>query len=40
MSADEIRWLDDYHARVRAEIGPDLSEEDRAWLEEATRPIG
>jgi Xaa-Pro aminopeptidase len=40
MSADEIQWLDDYHARVLAELGPELSGDDRAWLERATRPIG
>jgi Xaa-Pro aminopeptidase len=40
MSRSEIAWLDDYHARVRAEIGPELEEKDRTWLERATRPIG
>lgn len=40
MTADEIAWLNDYHAQVRAKIGPHLDAETRAWLEEATRPIG
>jgi Xaa-Pro aminopeptidase len=39
MTADEIAWLNDYHARVRAVIGPHLTE-DRPWLEQATAPIG
>jgi Xaa-Pro aminopeptidase len=36
----ERAWLDGYHARVRNEIGPHLSGEDLAWLEQATQPIG
>jgi Xaa-Pro aminopeptidase len=36
MSADESNWLDAYHARVRAEIGPLVDTETRAWLEAAT----
>ncbi len=40
LSAAETAWLDAYHARVRAEIGPLLDEPTRAWLENATRPIG
>jgi Xaa-Pro aminopeptidase len=40
LSADEIAWLDAYHARVRAEIGPQLEGAERKWLEEATAPIG
>jgi Xaa-Pro aminopeptidase len=35
----ERAWLDAYHARVRAEISPDLGPEDRAWLEAATAPL-
>jgi len=35
----EVEWLDRYHARVRALIGPQLGPEDRAWLETATAPI-
>ena len=40
MNADEIAWLDAYHRRVRETLGPDLDGETRAWLDEATRPLG
>jgi Xaa-Pro aminopeptidase len=40
MTADEIAWLNGYHASVREKIGPHLDGETRAWLDEATRPIG
>ena len=40
MSIQEIAWLDAYHARVRAEIGPDLDGEAADWIAQATRPIG
>ncbi|WP_134496490.1 aminopeptidase P family protein [Microvirga pakistanensis] len=40
MSADEIAWLNDYHAKVREKIGPHLDAETRSWLDEATRAIG
>ena len=40
MDADEIAWLDAYHARVHEEITPLLSEdEDKVWLEAATAPL-
>jgi Xaa-Pro aminopeptidase len=39
MTADEIAWLDAYHARVFAEIGPQLDADDRAWLASATAPL-
>jgi Xaa-Pro aminopeptidase len=39
LSAEEIAWLDAYHARVRAEIGPQLAGTERAWLEAATAPL-
>lgn len=40
MDSDEIAWLDAYHARVREEITPLLSEdEDKVWLESATAPL-
>lgn len=32
-------WLDRYHARVRAEVGPALDARDRAWLEEETASL-
>ena len=39
MSAAEIAWLNDYHARVREALAPSLEGSDADWLEEATRPI-
>jgi Xaa-Pro aminopeptidase len=39
MSADEIAWLNAYHAAVREKIAPHLDAETRAWLENATRAI-
>jgi Xaa-Pro aminopeptidase len=39
LSADEIAWLDAYHARVRAAHAPNLSGAARDWLVQATRPI-
>jgi Xaa-Pro aminopeptidase len=39
MTADELAWLNDYHARVRASLGPLLDAPTRAWLEAATAPI-
>jgi Xaa-Pro aminopeptidase len=35
----EKDWLDSYHARVMAEVGPQLDDEGRAWLAKATAPI-
>ena len=40
LAADELAWLDAYHARVREVIGPELGPADRAWLEAATAPLG
>ena len=40
MTADEIRWLDAYHARVASVIGPHLGGTDRAWLVATTAAIG
>lgn len=39
LSAEERAWLDTYHARVLAEIGPALDGEMLAWLERATAPL-
>ena len=39
LTADEVRWLDDYHARVAEQIGPLVDDETRAWLIDATRPL-
>ena len=40
MSPVEIAWLDAYHARVLAEIGPLVPADTAAWLREVTRPLG
>jgi Xaa-Pro aminopeptidase len=39
MTADEIGWLDAYHARVAEIIGPLAAAETRDWLNAATRPL-
>jgi Xaa-Pro aminopeptidase len=40
LSEAELAWLNDYHARVWNEIGPNLQDEDsRNWLQQATQPI-
>jgi Xaa-Pro aminopeptidase len=40
MTDEEIAWLDAYHAKVRAEVGPRITEGwVREWLDEATAPL-
>jgi Xaa-Pro aminopeptidase len=39
LSPDERAWLDAYHARVLAEIGPVVDGEVKGWLEAATAPL-
>jgi Xaa-Pro aminopeptidase len=39
LSKAERDWLDAYHARVRAEIAPQLDGAARVWLEEVTAPL-
>ncbi|TQF29880.1 aminopeptidase P family protein [Bradyrhizobium sp. UNPA324] len=39
LSRDELDWLNAYHARVRAEVGPALDEATRAWLDQATAEL-
>ena len=39
LTAPEIAWIDAYHARVLAEVGPLLAGDDLAWLAEACRPL-
>jgi len=39
MTADEIAWLDAYHARVAAELMQRVAPQTRPWLEAATRPL-
>jgi Xaa-Pro aminopeptidase len=40
LTAEEIAWLDTYHARVVTEIGPLLDPATRAWLQHTCAPIG
>jgi Xaa-Pro aminopeptidase len=40
LDADEIAWLDVYHARVRETLTPLVDQGTAAWLADATRPIG
>lgn len=39
LSARELDWLNDYHAEVIAKIGPQLSGDERIWLEKACDPL-
>jgi len=40
MTADEIDWLDAYHAEVRDVLSPLVDAGTRAWLADATAPLG
>ena len=40
LDADEIAWLDAYHATVRERLSPLLDGDDRAWLEARCAPLG
>ena len=40
LSAEELDWLNAYHARVAEVIGPELGPADRRWLEQATARVG
>ena len=39
LSADEIAWLNAYHAEVASRVGPLVSGAAREWLDRRTRPI-
>jgi Xaa-Pro aminopeptidase len=39
MTAQELMWLDAYHARVLQTVGPALGEAERDWLAEACAPL-
>jgi len=39
LSEAELDWLNAYHARVRTEIGAQLDEATRAWLDQATAAL-
>ncbi len=40
LTADELRWLDAYHARVADTLSPLVDADTRGWLMEATQPLG
>ena len=39
MTADEIAWLDSYHARVAETVAPLVDKDTANWLAAATRPL-
>jgi Xaa-Pro aminopeptidase len=39
LTGAELDWLNAYHARVRAEVRPQLDEATQAWLDQATAPL-
>ncbi len=39
LTADEIGWLNDYHARVREKLLPLVAAATRGWLDTATQPL-
>ncbi len=39
LGADELSWLNDYHARVRHEVRRVLDEPTKSWLDAATAPL-
>jgi len=39
LSRKELSWLNDYHARVRAEVRPHLDGPTQLWLDAATAPL-
>jgi Xaa-Pro aminopeptidase len=39
LGRDELRWWDDYHAKVLEVVGPQLEGEALAWVREACAPL-
>jgi Xaa-Pro aminopeptidase len=39
LSADEKKWLNEYHAGVRKALSPQLDAPERRWLAQATAPV-
>lgn len=39
LTAEEIAWVDGYHAKVREILSPRLSGDDLAWVERETQPL-
>jgi Xaa-Pro aminopeptidase len=40
LTAAEVTWVNDYHARVLKLIGPQLKGDVKTWLESACLPLG
>ncbi len=40
LNAEEVSWLDNYHAKVAETLTPLVDAATRHWLEQATRPLG
>ncbi|WP_029937210.1 aminopeptidase P family protein [Sphingomonas sp. UNC305MFCol5.2] len=40
LTSKELQWLNSYHARVLEVVGPQLTEDERQWLEAKVAPIG
>ncbi len=40
LTAEEVSWIEIYHARVAAALYPLVDADTKAWLEVATRPLG
>ena len=40
LTPKELQWLNGYHARVLEVVGPQLTEDERQWLEAKVAPIG
>ena len=39
LTEDEIAWVDDYHAKTRALLAPQLEGDDLAWVQRETRSL-
>ncbi len=39
LTAEEVAWVDAYHAQVREVLSPRLTGDDLAWVERETQPL-
>ena len=39
MTDEEINWVNGYHQTVRERLWPRLNDQQKAWLQEKTRPL-
>ena len=39
LTAEEVKWFNDYHRTVYEKLSPSLNEEEKKWLLEATKAI-